>query len=96
MKKLIAGMFTALALTVGLVTVSGTAASATDNYSSNQPTTSVASQVKQALKAPGHLTAKQAKKLAHKIKAAQKAGIISKAKAKKLLKKIKKDQKKRK
>jgi hypothetical protein len=95
MKKLIAGMFTALALTVGLVTVSGTAASA-DPYGPDTPTTSVVNQVKQALKAPGHLTAKQAHKLAHKIKAAKKAGIISKAKAKKLLKKVKKAQKKRK
>jgi len=94
MKKLIAGMFTALALTVGLVTVSGTAASA-DSYGPAAPTTNIAKQVKKAVKAQGPITAKKAKKLVKKIKAAKKAGLITKAEAKKLIKKIKKDQKRK-
>ena len=95
MKKLIVGMFTALALTVGLVTVSGTAASA-DQYGPAAPATHVVNQVKKAVNAQGPISAKKAKKLVKKIKAAKKAGVLTKAEAKKLLKKIKKDQKKRK
>lgn len=96
MKKLIAGLFTALALTVGLVTVAGTSSASADQYGPAAPTTNVAKQVNKAVKAKGPITAKKAKKLVKKVKAAQKAGLITKAKAKKLIKKIKKDEKKRK
>ncbi|HVX54764.1 hypothetical protein [Nocardioides sp.] len=93
MKKLIAGLFTALALTLGLVTVAGTAPASADQYGPAPVTTNVVKQVNKAVKAKGHIKAKKAKKLIKKVKAAKKAGLISKAKAKKLIKKIKKDEK---
>lgn len=94
MKKLIAGVATASALTLGALTFAGTApASAT--YGPHTPTASVVKHdINKAVNKPGKISKKKAKKLTAEVKAAKKAGVISKAKAKKLIAKIKKDTKK--
>jgi hypothetical protein len=94
MKKLIAGLFTALALTLGLVTAAGTAPASADQYGPAAPTTNIAKHVNKIVHKKGHISKKKAKKLKAKVRAAKKAGLISKAKAKKLIKKIKKDTRK--
>lgn len=91
MKKLVAGVATAAALSLGALSLTGAPAEA---YGTPTPVTHVAKDVNQAiaktLHKKGHIGPKKAAKLKKKIKAAKKAGLISKAKAKKLLNKVKK------
>ncbi|WGL52058.1 hypothetical protein P5P86_19170 [Nocardioides sp. BP30] len=94
MKKFIAGVATASALSLGALAFAGTAPALAD-YGPSTPTASVVkSDVTKAISKPGKISKKKAKKLTAEVKAAKKAGVISSAKAKKLLAKIKKDTKK--
>lgn len=94
MKKLVAGVATAAALSLGALSLTGAADAATPGYGPTSPVTHVGKDVNQAIaktvKKKGHIGPKKAAKLKKKIKAAKKAGLISKAKAKKLLNKVKK------
>lgn len=89
MKKLIAGVATASALSLGALSLAGTAPASAE-YGPTPPTTSVAAHVIKVLHKKGHISEKKAEKLLKKIKEAKKAGLISKKKAKKLKKKLKK------
>lgn len=96
MKKLIAGLFTALALTLGLVTVSGTAPASA--YGPTGPTASIVKHdvqkaIKKVKKHHKRLSFKKAYKLKKEVRKAYKAGLISKKLKVKLIHKILKNQK---
>lgn len=55
MKKLVAGLFTALALTLGLVTVAGTAPASATNYAPTPPPPAPAASVKAVAGKPVHI-----------------------------------------
>lgn len=95
MKKLVAGVATAAALSLGALSLTGAPAEA---YGTPQPTTHVGKEINTAihnvLSKKGHIGPKKAAKLIKKVKAAKKAGLISQVKAKALLHKIKHHEKK--
>ena len=96
MKKLVAGVATAAALSLGALSLAGAPAEA---YGPPTPVTHVAKEINTAihktLNKKGHIGPKKAKKLIKKVKAAKKAGLISPVKAKALLHKIKHHEKKK-
>lgn len=93
MKKLVASVFTAAALTAGAVAVSGAPANA-DTYGP-APVPAIAKHVikdvNRAVHHKGKLGEKRAQWLIHRVEVARKYHTISRAEARKLIKEIKHD-----
>jgi hypothetical protein len=92
MKKLVAGVATAAALSLTIAGTAGTAEAA--GYQGKTP--QVIKKINKAVNPKGKINAKKANQLKRQVKAAKKAGLITPKQAAKLIKKINKDTKKKK